>query len=128
MGNCSCGSAKKSEESTKIKRVYACSGCADVGEVADSVSRQLREDGFANATASCLVGIGAGIESFIKVAKETDEVITIDGCPIGCAKLMMEKIGINPTSYVLTTMGLQKGNAKPTKELVEEIATKIKSL
>jgi len=78
-----------------MKRVvYACSGCADVGEIADQVSRKLRQDGFATSKASCIVGIGAGLKPFIDAAKAADTVITIDGCEILCAKKTIENIGL----------------------------------
>ena len=75
------------QSTEKIGRVvYGCAGCADVGFIADDVSRKLRRDGFASPKASCLAGIGAGIQPFIEAAKAADMVITIDGCEIGCAK------------------------------------------
>ena len=44
------------------------------------------KEGYAKPTASCLAGIGAGIQTFIEAAKSVDEVITVDGCGMLCAK------------------------------------------
>ncbi|MEG6586294.1 putative zinc-binding protein [Dendrosporobacter sp. 1207_IL3150] len=105
--------------------VYACSGCADVGEVADQVSRSLRRIGFATTKASCLIGIGAGLQQFIDAAKAAEEVITIDGCSIGCAKRTIENIGLIPKAIVLTEMGLVKGQTTCTQDMVEVLAQSI---
>jgi len=111
----------------KTRRVYGCSGCADVGEVADLVSRKLRATKFADPSGSCLAGIGANIEHLIKAAKDVDEVITIDGCPMLCAKKIMDNHNISAKSFLLTELGLEKGKTKVTDEIVEKMCNKIKT-
>lgn len=120
MTSCSC---QTQDETIKV---YACSGCADVGEIADQISRKLRRDGFASSSGSCLAGIGAGLTSFIDVAKTADAVITIDGCEICCAKITIENIDVQPRTYILTDMGLQKGNAPISTELVASLCDTIR--
>jgi len=118
-----CSSCQPKEEINRI--VYACSGCADVGEVADQVSRKLRKDGFATPKASCLAGIGAGIKPFIDAAKSADTVITIDGCEILCAKKTIENIGLHPQSIILTEMGLEKGKTTISPKLISDLCLSI---
>jgi len=117
MVSCSC----HSQEETKF--VYACSGCADVGEIADQVSRKLGKDGFGNV--SCLAGVGAGFSGFINAAKTADIVMTIDGCEVGCAKKTIENIDIQPKSFILTKMGLQKGKSSISTDLITSLCKKI---
>jgi uncharacterized metal-binding protein len=105
--------------------VYACSGCADLGEAADLVSRKLRKTGFVQTKKNCLAGIGLGIQDFINAAKEADEVLAIDGCEIACAKRILEKADIKSTSFILTEMGLVKGSTPPSQEVVETICKRI---
>jgi uncharacterized metal-binding protein len=105
--------------------VYACSGCADVGEIADQVARKLRKDGFATPKASCLAGIGAGLESFIDAAKAAEEVVAIDGCPVFCAKNILENAGLTPVSVLLTDMGCEKGKTPCTPAVVNSLAEQI---
>ncbi|MBP2656169.1 MAG: hypothetical protein H6Q73_3738 [Firmicutes bacterium] len=105
--------------------VYACSGCADVGEIADQVARKLRKDGYATPTASCLAGIGAGLKNFVEAAQAAKEVVTIDGCLVYCAKKIIEKIDLAPISIVLTDLGCEKGKTACTEKLVDELAKKI---
>lgn len=118
---CSMCSSVESEK----RVVYACSGCADVGEIADQVARKLRKDGFATPKASCLAGIGAGLQTFIDAAKAAEEVITIDGCPVYCAKKIVENAGLTPVAILLTEMGCEKGSTPATPELVQSLFDQI---
>lgn len=111
-------------QNEKVTMVYACSGCADVGEIADQVCRKLRKDGFA-AKAGCLVGIGAGIAPFIDAVKAADTVVTVDGCEIACAHKLLENIGIFSNKVILTQLGLEKGKTQPTPELNSSLCQKI---
>lgn len=106
------------------KLIYACSGAADVGEIADRVTRKLRSEG--NFLMTCLAGIGAGLSGYVESAKGADENITIDGCPVACAKKTLERIGVTPTSYILTDLGLVKGKTAVTEEIIIEMSEKIK--
>ena len=115
MADCGC--------ETKTKLVYACSGAADVGEIADKAARKLSKDGFGKLT--CLAGVGAHLSGFIESAKAAGENIAIDGCPVACAKKNLEHVGVTPKSYILTEMGLVKGKTPATQEVVNDICVKI---
>ena len=110
---------------TRAKLIYACSGAADVGEIADRVVRKLRKQG--NFLMTCLAGIGAGLSGYVQSAKGTEQNITIDGCPVACARKTLERIGVTPTSYILTELGLVKGKTAVTETVVNEICEKIKN-
>ncbi len=105
--------------------LYTCSGAADVGEVADRTARQLWKEGFAQKT--CLAGVGANISGFVKSAEGADVNITIDGCPLACAKKSLEKTGVSPKSYILTEMGLEKGKVSDIPEAVSMVCESIKN-
>jgi len=106
------------------KLIYSCSGSADVGEIADHVTRKLRDEGFAKMT--CLAGVGAGLSGYVQSAKGADEVITIDGCVTACARKSLERIGVVPTSFILTDMGLEKHETPLTDQIVTEVLEQIK--
>jgi len=110
------------EGSTRL--IYTCSGAADVGEIADRVVRRLRDEGYARMT--CLAGIGADLSGFVQSAKGADENITVDGCSIACARKSLERIGVTPTSYILTDMGLEKHETPVTEEIIDKTFQKIK--
>ncbi len=110
---------------TRAKLIYACSGAADVGEIADRVVRKLRKQG--NFLMTCLAGIGAGLSGYVQSAKGAEQNITIDGCPVACARKTLERIGVTPTSYILTELGLVKDKTAVTETVVNEICEKIKN-
>ncbi|PZM79002.1 MAG: hypothetical protein DKM50_09490 [Candidatus Margulisiibacteriota bacterium] len=114
MGKC-CG--------REVKLLYACSGAADVGEISDRVVRKLRTQGFGAMT--CLAAVGAGFSGFVASAKGADKNITIDGCSVACAKKTLENLGVTPTAYVLTEMGLTKGQTPVTEEVINEVTNAI---
>ncbi|MGQ9843057.1 MAG: putative zinc-binding protein [Spirochaetota bacterium] len=104
--------------------LYSCSGAADVGCVADRVTRILSKEKVGKMT--CLAGVGAQLSGFIASAQGADRNIVIDGCPISCAQKGLQTIGVQPESYNLANYGLKKGKTPVLDELVEEIAIKIK--
>jgi uncharacterized metal-binding protein len=108
----------------KTRIIHTCSGASDVGEIADKTARKLSKDGYGNMT--CLAAIGAHLSGFVESAKGADENITIDGCPVACAKKNLEHIGVTPKSYILTEMGLVKGKTPVTEKIVTEISNRIK--
>ncbi len=114
-----------------VKLIYSCSGCADVGEMADKISRKLSASNIGKMT--CLAGIGAGLSSFIASAENASQNIAIDGCNVQCAKKTLEKTNVNPQSITLTDLGLSKGRTivnsetinKTYEKVVEEINKKL---
>lgn len=118
------GCTEKSEKPERI--LFTCSGCCIEGEVSDKVGRQLRAEGFARCGSSCLAGIGAGYPRFLKAVAEASHVVVIDGCPMACAKTMLNKAQITSESYVLTKMGFDKN--KDPEEFIPYACEAIKSV
>ena len=114
---CCCGGA--------VKLIYACSGASDVGNLADSTARKMAGNNCGKMT--CLAAVGAHLSGFVESAKGAAENITIDGCGIACAKKILEHIGVNPKSYILTEMGYKKGATQVTDKTIEDIVKKISS-
>ncbi|HNW29971.1 MAG TPA: putative zinc-binding protein [Spirochaetota bacterium] len=107
-----------------IKLLYPCSGAADVGELTDRAVRKLWKEGF--ATKTCLAGVGADIPGFVQSAKGADVNITVDGCPMACARKCLERIGVTPVSIMLGDLGYKKGESPVTEETINSIAAAVK--
>jgi len=103
--------------------IYSCSGGSDVGEIADRTARKLGKEGFGKMT--CLAAVGAHLPKFLESAQAADLNLTIDGCPVACARKNLEHIGMKPRSFILTEMGLVKGQTPVSEKIVEEMAEKI---
>ena len=121
MAQCSCNCGGDQN----LRLLYACSGAADVGQVADLVARRLDDEEWGGM--SCLSGIGADLSGFIESAKEADNII-IDGCPVGCGRKMFETRGLPFTEIVMTQQGLVKGSSPATLEVVERMAETVKTV
>jgi len=114
---CSCGSKR-------TVLVYACSGGANVAEIADRAARKLMSSG--QGSMFCLAGIGAGIQGMVQTAKDADVNLVIDGCPMECAKKVFEKAGItNYTCLKVTDLGIEKAKGVPvTEQQINAVVTK----
>jgi uncharacterized metal-binding protein len=113
----------KSSGTHGSKLIFTCSGIADVGEIADRAGRKLHKDGIGKMW--CLSGIGAGLGNFIESTKAAEKVLVIDGCPVNCAKTIMEKAGISKFSYVrVTDEGFEKGKSPVTDNAIEKLSLK----
>ncbi len=87
--------------------LLACSGGSNVGQLSNRAAVELTQEGFGKMF--CLAGIGGGISGFVQSAKDAPVVVAIDGCPIGCAKKILENNGIEHAKYVvLTEIGIEK--------------------
>ena len=69
-----------------------------------------------------------GLSGYVQSAKGADENITIDGCSVACAKKTLEKIGVRPIAYILTDLGLVKGESPVTEKTVKQISDIIKRM
>ena len=117
MGECCCN--------IKTRLIYSCSGCVDVGEIADKVARKLSREGYGKMT--CLASISANISGTIASAKGADANVTIDGCSVACARKTLENIGVKPAkSYTLTDMWLEKGKTTVREEIITVVSEQIK--
>jgi uncharacterized metal-binding protein len=98
----SCGTEGKS------RIIYSCSGIgSNVGQLANAAACQLAIEGYGGG--SCLAGIGGNIEKLVGIGNTVDERIVIDGCPVACAKKIMDDKGLVIDRYVMITeLGIVK--------------------
>jgi len=122
-----CGSSKKKPKQSaccgggakKTVLLYACSGGANVAEIADRAARELMFSGCGSMF--CLAGIGAGIQGMVQTARDADLNVVMDGCPVECAKKIFDNAGI--TNYVqvkVTDLGIEK--VKGVRATDEQVA------
>jgi len=103
--------------------VFPCSGSSDVGELSDRVGRTIAKCG--QAKMFCLAGIGAHIPGMIESAKAAKKVISIDGCPVSCAKKTLEHAGFTVEAYNLKDLGFEKGKTKVDEDSIKSAVSKI---
>lgn len=111
--SCSCSAAPK--------LVFACSGGADVGALADRVARKLMADGVAKMF--CLAGIGGRVGGIVKTTETASTIVAIDGCPLNCARKTLEEAGFEGFAHVqLADLGFKKGESPVTEDRIATAA------
>jgi uncharacterized metal-binding protein len=103
--------------------IFACSGAADVGEIADRAARTLV--GCGKGAMFCLAGVGGRIPDMIDRVRAAKTLLVLDGCDKDCARLTLENAGFTTLTHLrVTDCGLAKGQAPPTIQTVVAIANK----
>ena len=111
--SCACGGAPK--------LIFACSGGADVGELADQAARTMTRNG--QGKMFCLAGIGGRVSGIMKTTEAAGKILAIDGCPLNCAKKTLEEAGFKDFVHLnLAAIGFKKGES-PVND--ENIATAV---
>lgn len=106
---CACGDAPK--------LIFACSGAADVGAIADQAARKLTVEGAGSMF--CLAGIGGRVGGLMKTTEAASKILAIDGCSLDCAKNCLEQAGFTEFEYLrLTDLGMEKGKTPVSTENV----------
>ena len=99
--------------------ILACSGGSNVGQLSNQAAIELTREGVGKMF--CLAGIGGNLSGFVQSAKDIDQMVTIDGCKVGCAKAILEQAGVPLQDYVvITDLGIEKNKNFSLK--AEEIA------
>ena len=101
--NCACSAAPT--------LIFACSGAADVGELADRTARKLRDDGVGKMF--CLAGVGGRVSGIMMSTEAATKILAIDGCPLNCTKNSLEQAGFTEFEHLaLADLGMNKGQTE----------------
>ncbi len=102
------------------KLIFACSGAADVGRIADLAARKLTADGAGKM--SCLAGIGGRVSGLLETARASQVLLVIDGCPLHCGRHTLEQAGFKKYEHLcLADLGMAKGKTPATDEAVAKV-------
>jgi len=103
------------------KLIFACSGAADVGNLADQVARKLNREGAGKMF--CIVGVGGRVPGIMATTQAAETILAIDGCPLECVKASLDQAGIGKVKHLkLWELGCQKGKTEVSPELIAEMA------
>ena len=89
-----------------ITMVFACSGGSNVGQISNEVGRKLTVDN--KGVMFCLAGLGGDVEALVERARGAERILVIDGCPVACAKKVLDRHGIEHEWLELTGLGIEK--------------------
>ncbi len=100
--------------------IFACSGAADVGAIADKAARKLTAEG--KGKMYCLAGIGGRVKGIMETTRGASKIVAIDGCPLDCTKLCLEEAGFNKFEHIkVTDLDMEKGKSPATDENVSTV-------
>ena len=120
-------SEKSCQCSGGTKLIFACSGAADVGAIADQAARKLTKEGVGKMF--CTVGIGGRVSGIMKTTESADKILAIDGCPLNCVKNSLELAGFNKFEHLqLAQLGLEKCSSPATEENISKVVAKGKEM
>jgi uncharacterized metal-binding protein len=118
QAGCGCGGAPK--------LVFACSGAADVGQIADIAARKLTAEGAGKMF--CLAGVGGRVSGILATTQAAAALLAIDGCPLDCARKTLEEAGFREFEHLrLSDLGMEKGQSPATDERIEKVVSRAKS-
>ena len=103
------------------KLIFACSGAADVGAVADQAARKLTRDG--KGKMFCLAGVGGRVGGIMNTTGSAEKILAVDGCPLNCAKNCLEQAGFGRFEHLqLADLGMTKGSTDVSDATIVEAA------
>jgi uncharacterized metal-binding protein len=109
------------------KLIFACSGAADVGDIADRAARELSREG--RGKMFCLAGVGGRIPNMVKTTEQADAVLAIDGCTQNCASQCLQSVGIAEFRHLrLAELGFEKGMSPVTEAAIARVSDEGKRL
>jgi uncharacterized metal-binding protein len=109
--------------SGSTRLIFACSGAADVGAIADKSARTMAEQGVGKMF--CLAGIGGRVEKIMEVTKSADRILAIDGCAMDCTRRCLEQAGFdNITHLQLADIGFEKGKSPVSSDSIWKVVMK----
>ena len=116
-----CGKSECCSAAPKL--IFACSGAADVGAIADQAARRLAKAGAGKMF--CLAGIGGRVSGIMETTKSAAKILAIDGCPLSCAKACLEQAGFSKFEHLqLAEVGLEKGKTEVNEANIAKAAAK----
>jgi len=105
------------------KLIFACSGAADVGAIADQAARKLTRDGAGRMF--CLAGVGGRVSGIMKATEAAAGILAIDGCSHDCAKRCLEEAGFTEFQHMrVTDLGMEKGSSPAAEDNIAKVAAK----
>jgi len=107
--------------------IFACSGAADVGAIADQAARRLTKEGVGKMF--CTVGIGGRVSGIMKTTESAERILAIDGCSLSCVKNSLEQAGFNKFEHLqLADLGMEKCSSPVTEENISKVVVKGKEM
>ena len=114
------------------RMIIWCAGAANVGQMTNRIAVELSDEGYGRLF--CLAGIAAHRGGFVRSVKDAEDMLVLDGCPIACARKIIEHVeAAVKNHFVMTEWGVEKKmthtlDRDMTDRIKEEIKTSLRSI
>jgi len=89
------------------RMIIWCAGAANVGQMTNQIAVELSQEGYGRLL--CLAGVAAHRSGFVRSVIDAEDMVVLDGCPVGCAKRIIEHVEAEPKNhFVMTEFGIEK--------------------
>jgi uncharacterized metal-binding protein len=93
--------------------LFVCFGClSNVGMLTGLAGLEIvQQVGPQNASIFCLGGLATEVPTVLEKTRAAERIITVDGCPMNCARKIVEQAGFTPDRAInlVSDCGLKKG-------------------
>jgi uncharacterized metal-binding protein len=93
--------------------LFVCFGClSNVGTLTGLAGLEIvQQVGPENASIFCLGGLATEVPTVLEKTRAAERIITVDGCPMNCARKIVERAGFTPDRAInlVSDCGLKKG-------------------
>lgn len=100
-------------ENVSNNALFVCFGCmSNVGRITGLAGLEaIRRVGLETAGIFCLGALATRATPVLEKMKHVKRIITVDGCPLNCARKIVENAGYQPdtTINVVSDLGIAKG-------------------
>jgi uncharacterized metal-binding protein len=113
-----------------MKALFICFGClSNTGRLTGIAGLKAIETiGLERANIFCLAALATNVKTVMEKTKEAEKIVVVDGCPLKCAKNIVEAAGFKIDEYInlVEDMGFQKANPYAySEDDVEKVAKAI---
>ncbi len=89
------------------RMIIWCAGASNVGQMTNQIAVELSDEGYGQRF--CLAGIAVHLAGFVRSVKDAEDMLVLDGCPIACAKKIIEHVETPVINhFILTEFGVEK--------------------
>lgn len=117
---CVCGGPGVAEGGKK-RVIFPCAGASNTGQMTNHAGVRLAMEGY--GILACTAGIPIRAPSTMEKVERGEELVAIDGCPVACARKVLEQQGLQVGQHVIvTSLGIKKtGELVPREEEIEQV-------
>lgn len=119
---CVCGGPGVPEGGKK-RVLFPCAGASNTGQISNSAAVRLTLEGY--GILACIAGVPVRTPSTMKKVESAECVVVIDGCPVGCARKLLEQQNVRVDRHIVVTeLGIEKtGDPVADEEDVETVVS-----